>query len=95
MNGFQPRPDRNQVISASGTSSSVSVQTTAKFLRVCNSGANVVYVALGVGSATASSADTPVLPGESTIIAKTEQQDTFAAQSSGGTFAHVQEVDLV
>ena len=88
---FNPNRGANQVVSPAGTSASVSIDPTAKSVRLVNSGAtNICHVRIGTGAQVATVADVPVLAGDSVVVSKAEGEDTLAYISAAGTTLHVQ-----
>jgi len=88
---FNPRRGVNQVITANSGSQSTSIDPIAKSVRFVNSGSsNIVHVRVGQGSQTATTADMPVIPGESIVVTKSEGDDTVAYISASGTTLHIQ-----
>lgn len=88
---FNPHRGANQVVTPAGTSASISLDPTSKSVRLVNSGStNLCHVRIGVGAQTATTSDTPVLPGESIVLSKAEGEDTLAHISASGTTLHVQ-----
>lgn len=87
---FNPNRGANQVTTPGAASASVTIDAKAKSVRLVNSGANICHVRIGEGSQTATTADTPVLAGESFIVSKAEDEDTLAHISAAGTTLHVQ-----
>lgn len=88
---FNPQRGANQVVSPAAASASVSVNAVAKSVRFVNSGAtNICHVRIGPGAQVATTADTPVLPGESLILSKGDGEGTVAYISAAGTTLHIQ-----
>lgn len=89
---FSPSAGDNQVLTSSGTSQSVNLISSTQSVRVCNAGStNPVHVRIGTDSVTATTSDTPVLPGESIVLRKADGQNKLAyIQSGGATTLHVQ-----
>lgn len=83
---FNPKRGANNVVATSTTSASVSTLAGSKSVRVCNpDSAIIIYVRIGTGAQTATSADTPVLPGETLILSKGQDEDTLAYLAASGT----------
>lgn len=87
---FMPTRGSNQVTTPGASSASVSVNPNAKSVRFVNSGANICHVRMGAGAQTATTADTPVLPGSALVLQKQMGDDTVAHISAAGTTLHVQ-----
>lgn len=88
---FNPRRGSNQVLTPAAGSASIAIDAQAKSVRLVNSGAtNICHVRIGVGAQTATTADLPVLPGESIIVSKGDGENTLAHISAAGTTLHVQ-----
>lgn len=87
---FNPQAGANLVVSPGPASASSPINPKSKSVRLVNSGANICYVRVGVTTATASTADTPVLPNSSLIISKADGQDTIAYISAAGTSLNIQ-----
>lgn len=85
---FKPHLGTNQVLTPAAGSAAVTIGKGDKSIRVCNSGAAIGYFRTGLASAgtvTATTADVPVLPGESLVIEKPQDHDTLAHISAAGT----------
>lgn len=88
---FNPRRGANQVVTPGAASASIAIDAQAKAVRLVNSGAaNICHVRIGAGAQTATTADLPVLPGESIIVSKGDGENTLAYISAVGTTLHVQ-----
>ena len=88
---FNPRSGANQVVTPAAASASIAIDAQAKAVRLVNSGTtNICHVRIGVGAQTATTADLPVLPGESIIVSKGDGENTLAYISAAGTTLHVQ-----
>lgn len=90
LNPFNPQIGGNQVVTPAAASASVSINKDRNCVRFANSGANICHVRIGEGTQTASTADTPVLPGESLVLRKSQSADTVAHISAAGTTLHIQ-----
>lgn len=85
---FKPHQGSNQVVTPAAASAVITIGKGDKSIRVCNSGAAVGYFRTGIaadGEVTATTADVPVLPGESLVIEKPQDHDTLAHISATGT----------
>lgn len=85
---FKPHFGTNQVLTPAAASAAVTIGFGDKSIRICNSGAAVGYFRTGIaadGTVTATTADVPVLPGESLVIEKPQDHDTLAHISATGT----------
>lgn len=69
---------------ASGSATLVAVGVAANQLRICNTGATIVFIRWGVGAQTAVATDMPILPGTVEVFNK-GRADTIAAICPGGT----------
>ena len=87
---FQPRQGANAVVSPAASSAESTIGKGNKSIRFSNSGANICYVRVGTGTQTATTADMPVLSGESIVIEKAEAADTVAYISASGTTLNIQ-----
>ncbi len=89
---FQPRRGTNQILTTSGSSQSVNIDPAAKSVRLVNAGAtNPCHVRIGAGAQTVTTADLPLLAGDSIVVQKAEGEDTLAyIQSGGATTLHAQ-----
>lgn len=87
-NNFSPSFGKGQSISATTSSSSVTLTepgiTGCSALHVYNSGTGAVFVRWGVGAQTATTADMPIPPGGTRIFNK-DVADTVAAITASGT----------
>jgi hypothetical protein len=88
---FQAKRGANQVVSATGTSASVTVDANWGSVRVVNSGSNIAYFRIGTGTQTATTADTPILSGDSIVMDKFKGENTVAYISASGTTLNIQE----
>ena len=87
---FMPQRGANQVVSPGAVSASASVTAACKSVRLTNAGTNICHVRIGEGAQTATTADTPVLPGSALILQKQMGDDTVAYISASGTTLHIQ-----
>lgn len=88
---FQPKRGANQVLTPTSSSDSVAIDPVAKSVRLVNSGAtNICHVRIGQGKQIATTADMPILPGESIIVSKGDGDDNIGHISDSGTTLHVQ-----
>ena len=87
---FSPHRGANQVVSPAVASASVTIDKSARSVRLVNSGANICYVRIGTGAQTASTADMPVRSAESVVVAKGDGEDTCAYISAAGTTLNIQ-----
>tara|TARA_R110002126_G_scaffold37750_5_gene113488 strand:- start:461 stop:766 length:306 start_codon:yes stop_codon:yes gene_type:complete len=89
---FEGVKGTNQAITSSGTSQSVTLPLGSESVRVVNTGAtNFCYVAIGTGTVTATSGDSPVLPGESIVFHKGSYDDTVSViQNTGAELILIQ-----
>ena len=89
---FMPERGANQVVTPGAASATVAVKPDAKSVRFVNSGANICYVRMGTSTsaATATTADTPVLPNSALILQKQMGDDTVAHISASGTTLNIQ-----
>jgi hypothetical protein len=55
-----------------------------------NSGANICHVRIGIGTQTATTADTPIRAGSEIIVSKGEGEGNVAHISAAGTTLHIQ-----
>lgn len=87
VNQFSQRRGSNQAAVTGAASASVTVNPLDKALRLVNSGAALVYVRVGNGAQTATTADVPILPNTALIIRKAVGDNTVAHISPGGASA--------
>lgn len=87
---FQGQRGANQVLTPAAASASVSINSTAKSVRLVNAGANICHVRIGNGAQTATTADLPVRAGSEIVVSKGDGDDTLAHISAAGTTLHVQ-----
>ena len=87
---FMPDRGANQVLTAAAASASATISTQAKSVRIVNSGTNIAHVRIGQGAQTATTADTPILPGTAVVLQKQMDDGTLAHISASGTTLHVQ-----
>ena len=90
---FAPSFGSNLVVTPAATSASSAVSPHDLCVRLVNSGLNICYVRLGETAATATTADLPVLPGESVIIRKSFAWKRIAYISASGTTLNIQTGD--
>ena len=74
-------------LSASATSSSVSLAPDAYTLELQNAGNSTVFVRVGSGAQTAVTTGYPVLAGQSKVISKARNADTLAGICASGETA--------
>ncbi len=87
---FYPARGANQVVTPAATSAEVTVDPKAKSVRLVNSGANICHVRIGIGTQTATTADTPIRAGSEVIVSKGEGEGNVAYISATGTTLHIQ-----
>lgn len=89
---FNPVRGGNQIVNTSGTSQSISLPESSQSVRVVNNGSlYAAHIRIGNSTQTATTADTIILPGESLILRKGQEDDTLAyIQVDGSTELHVQ-----
>lgn len=76
---FQGNRGRVLLLVASAASAAVTgLNETSKSVRITNAGSSLVFVRLGVEPLTASTADTPVLPGTSIILTRDHSERAVA-----------------
>jgi hypothetical protein len=87
---FYPGRGANQVVTPGAASAEVTVDPKAKSVRLVNSGANICHVRIGIGTQTATTADTPIRAGSEIIVSKGEGEGNVAHISASGTTLHIQ-----
>lgn len=87
---FQGAKGQNQVVTPSSSSASITINDINKSVRLANSGSNICYVRIGAGTQTATTADLPVLSGQSIVVQRQENEVTVAHISASGTTLNVQ-----
>ena len=87
---FYPARGGNQVVTPAATSAEVNIDPKAKSVRLVNSGGNICHVRVGIGSQTATTADTPVRSNSEVILSKGEGEGNVAYISAAGTTLHIQ-----
>lgn len=87
---FNPHRGANQVVTPAAASASVSIDPTAKSVRLVNSGASICYVRIGAGAQTATTADLPIRTASEVIVRKGDGEDTIAHISAVGTTLNIQ-----
>lgn len=88
---FNPRRGANQPITAGAASASITLDASAKSVRIVNvDAANVAHIRIGTGAQTASTLDMPVRPNSEIIVTKGEGENTLAYISAAGAALHVQ-----
>lgn len=92
---FLPNRGENQVLAVTSVSATATIDAGANAVRVVNAGPNTAFFRLGQGAPTASSADTPVLPGNELIVRKSPGDNKFAYNGEADTTIHVQPGKLV
>jgi hypothetical protein len=87
---FYPARGANQVVTPAVASAEVSVDPKAKSVRLVNSGDDICHVRIGIGTQTATTADTPIRAGSEIIVSKGEGEGNVAYISASGTTLHIQ-----
>ena len=87
---FYPSRGANQVVTPAAASAEVTVDAKAKSIRLVNSGAAICHVRVGIGTQTATTADTPIRAGSEVIVSKGEGEANVAFISAAGTTLHIQ-----
>jgi hypothetical protein len=87
---FYPARGANQVVTPGAASAEVTVDPKAKSVRLVNSGANICHVRIGIGTQTATTADTPLRSGSEIVVSKGEGEGNVAHISAAGTTLHIQ-----
>jgi len=83
---FNPAYGTGVTVAPTNTSASSTLGVGAKALVITNLSANVVsYVRVGTGSATATTADYPVLPSTQITLSKGQDNDTVAYVTAAST----------
>lgn len=82
---FKPAYGSTQSHSVTSTSSSKTIDKSAKSVRVVNTGAAAAYFRIGESPQTASAVDCYLGAGSSIIVEKAVGADTFAAYSATST----------
>lgn len=79
------RPLATVTLAASTTAASATLPLTGDALRIVNGTAAIAFVAIGKGTATATTASYPVPPGEAALIAAGPYIDVVAVLLSSGS----------
>lgn len=89
---FQGIRDANQAMTAATASSSITINTGCESVRVVNTDStNFCHIRIGKGAQTCTTSDSVVLPGESIVFHKDNDDDTVAAlRNTGDSIIHVQ-----
>jgi hypothetical protein len=87
---FYPSRGANQVVTPAAASAEVTIDPKAKSVRLVNSGSNICHVRIGIGTQTATTADTPLRSGSEIILSKGEGEGNVAHISAAGTTLHIQ-----
>jgi hypothetical protein len=87
---FEGNRGGNQVVEPGAASATVTLTGDNKSVRLVNSGANICHVRVGVAPQVATTADLPVLSGESIVLQKEGRDLAVAHISALGTTLHVQ-----
>lgn len=92
FDAFQGQRGANQIVTTGVASASITIDATAKSVRVVNVGAtNPAHVRIGQSPQTATTADTVIRAASEIILHKADGEDTLAyIQSGGATTLHVQ-----
>jgi hypothetical protein len=92
---FAPSYNTNIVATPAATSASVAISPHDLCVRLVNSGVNICFVKVteNADTATATTADLPILPGSSIIIRKSFGYKRLAHISALGTTLHIQTGD--
>lgn len=92
-NSFSPVVGNSQAMTASGSSSTISLSTGGTQLRIYNAGTVIAFVRWGSGSQTAlptsvgTPGDLPVFPGAIEVFNKQWTDNTFAAITAASSTA--------
>lgn len=88
---YNPRRGANQPVTAGAASASITLDASAKSVRIVNvDAANVAHIRIGTGAQTATTADMPVRPNSEIIVTKGDGENTLAYISAAGAALHVQ-----
>jgi hypothetical protein len=90
--GFYPKRGANQIVTPAAASAAITIDATAKAVRLHNTGANICHVRIGdtVSGTPATTADTPVPAATVLILRKGDGENTLSHISAAGTTLHVQ-----
>ena len=86
---FSPHYTSGQIVSATATAASATINATSKNVCVTNSGANIAYVRISDSSVTATTSDFPILSGQQAIITKATDEDVLSYISPLGATLHI------
>lgn len=89
---FQPQRGANQIVTTGAASASITLDATAKSVRIVNVAAtNPCHIRIGTGAQTATTADMVIRANSEIIVQKADGENTLAyIQSGGATTLHVQ-----
>lgn len=84
---FFPKAGSTQTVTPAAASANLVVDADklSRQVRICNTGASIAYVRIGLGAQVATTADYPVLSGNITVISKDPAHDNLAHISAAGT----------
>lgn len=88
MTPFQPTYGSGQTLTATAVSASTTLPTSLA-VRVINTGTAAVYIRIGRGALTATTADLLLPPGICEVLTKTNNMTTLAYVSPSGTTLNV------
>lgn len=86
---FKPDRGQNSNVNSTSTSNTISISSSSRIVRVCNSGSETCYVRLCFTAEDATTADMPVLPGKSIVMAK-GAESLISYYSASTTTIHIQ-----
>jgi hypothetical protein len=82
---FNPAYGTGITVAPTGTSASSTIGVGSKSLVLTNLGSLTIYVRVGTGSTTATTADYPVLAATQVTVSKAQDQNTVAYITASGT----------
>jgi hypothetical protein len=81
---IQPTYGRGQIVSAGAASANVAIDAQAKQVILTNQSVNPIYVRVGAGTQTATTADYPVPPNSQVVISKGDGDNNLAHIAPAG-----------
>lgn len=87
---FRGERGGNIKVFPSSTSNSANIDSSSRLVRFVNEGSNICYVRIDSNTQTATTSDTPVLPGETIILSKGEGQGSVAFIAPNPTVLNIQ-----
>lgn len=89
LQAFSPAYGNGQALTAGAASLRTTINKNSSSVRIVNAGANIAYVKVGEGTISATTADLPILSGQTIVITKSVGHDQLAYISALGATLHI------